>query len=337
MGAGLQPSSTTQSPWIRIAGRVQRTTKVTGRELKFLTSKWPEKLGSLHIFNFARLIFNGKRKMNSKIIDSYARLRPGIFILPLFLLTIIILLLYSQDALSVNGYILIQKDIFFSANHCLGQYAALQLNLTQLGDALIILSFLSTFFFYVPKIWESLLSGLFISLLLSQVLKEVFAIPRPAAVFDNSSFIVVGKRLVGHSSLPSGHSIIIFSVLTVLLFAFMPKASKPKIAWFFLIIVIGLTLAFTRVGIGAHYPIDVIAGSIVGYISGLTGIFISRKYNVWGWINNKKYYPVFIFLFLVCGALLVNKIITENLIIFYLALASLAFSIFKIISVYAKR
>ena len=278
-----------------------------------------------------------KDLMNTYVINNYSRLKPFLFFLPLFFLIIIFLFLYSQDALCTGKYIEIQKDSFFFINYNLGQYPNLQFNLTQLGDALIFLSFLSIFIVYAPKIWESLLSSLLVSLIFSCLLKRIFAVPRPAAVFNNNSFIIVGKTLCGQNSLPSGHSIVVFAILTVLLIAFMPKDLKFRILWIFLIIIIGLILIFTRVGVGAHYPLDVIIGGIVGYISGLFGIFISRKYKIWTWINNKKYYPIFILLFVICCISLINRIINDNLIIFYFSFASLAVSLYKIINVYVKK
>ncbi|TPD73390.1 phosphatase PAP2 family protein [Flavobacterium microcysteis] len=275
--------------------------------------------------------------MNTNVIINYARLKLPLFLLPIFLLVVVVLFLYSQNALCVEGYVQIQKDSFFFINQYLGQYPYLQINLTQLGDALVILSLLSIFFIYASKVWESLLSGSLVSLLLAGLLKKIFAIPRPAAVFSDDSFIIIGKKLTGHNSLPSGHSITVFTVLTVLLFSFMPKSLKSKIAWYLAIIAAGLVLVFTRVGVGAHYPLDVIVGSIVGYISGLAGIFISRKYRLWGWICNKKYCPVFILLFLICCILLTFRIINQNLVLFYLATASLIVSLYKIITIYVKK
>ena len=274
--------------------------------------------------------------MNRNIVNNYSRLRALLFFFPILLLIIIALFLYSLDALCINRYIQIQKGSFFAINYNFGQYPTLMGNLTQLGDALIFLSFLSIFIVYAPKIWESLISGLLASLLFSSILKNIFAIPRPAAVFDNNSFVIVGKKLSGFNSCPSGHSITVFTVLTVLLFAFMSQKLKYKITGFALLIITGLTIAFTRVGVGAHYPIDVITGSIIGYISGLAGIFISRKYKIWDWVNNKKYYPIFILLLLACCFILINKIINENLIIFYLSFISLIISLYIIIDVYAK-
>ncbi len=275
--------------------------------------------------------------MNTRVINNYSRLKPFLFFLPLFILIAIVLFLYSKGALCADKYVQIQKESFFFINYHLGQYRNLQYNLTQFGDALIFLSFLSIFIIYAPKIWEALLSSLLISLLFSYPLKTLFSVPRPGAAFNNDSIIIVGKALFGHNSLPSGHSITIFAVLTVLLFAFMPKELKIKIPWIFLLITLGFILAFTRVGVGAHYPLDVIFGSIIGYISGLSGIFISRKYKIWDWINNKKYYPIFILLFVICGVLLINRIINDNLIIFYFAFISLAVSTYKISTVYVKK
>lgn len=275
--------------------------------------------------------------MNKNIIDNYSKLKLSLFYLPLFLLISIVLFLYSQNALSVIKYIEIQKNLFYFINSKLSQFPNTVYNLTQIGDALIFLSFLSVFIVKAPRIWEALISGSIVSAVLSRVLKDLFTIPRPAQALDNDSFVIIGKALHGSSSLPSGHSITIFTVLTVLLFAFMPKKLGHTVLWVFCIVSIGIILAFTRVGMGAHYPLDVITGTIIGYISGLLGIFISQKYGIWNWINNKKYYPFFMFLFLVCCIVMVTKIIDQNLIVFYLSLSSLIFSLFTITYAYTKK
>jgi len=277
-----------------------------------------------------------RNRINSKVIANYSKLKLALFVIPFLLLIAITLFLFSQDALSVGGYIGVQKDFFYFINSKYAQFPHIIYNLTQIGDAMIFMSLLSVFILYAPKLWESLLSASIVSALLSSVLKKLFLIPRPAAVFDTDTFIIIGNKLVGHSSLPSGHSITFFTVLTVLLYAFMPKKLSSKIIWQFFIICIGLLLVFTRVGVGAHHPLDTINGAIIGYISGLIGIFISRKYKIWEWVNQVKYYPVFILLLSVCAVVTVNKINDENLFIFYITLFSLIISIIKISYVYIK-
>jgi membrane-associated phospholipid phosphatase len=278
-----------------------------------------------------------KNTLNRNAIDNYSRLKLSLFFLPLFFLIAIVLFLYFHDALSAEKYVQIQKSSFLFINSKLSQFPILIYNLTQIGDALVFLSLLTILIVYAPKIWESLITASLVSAIFSNVLKNIFAIPRPAASFDNSSFVIIGKTLSGHNSLPSGHSITVFAILTVLLFAWMPKKLSSKIPWVFFVIVTGLFIVFTRVGVGAHYPLDVISGSLIGFTSGLASIFINKKYNIWTWINNKKYYPIFILLFLICFISIVFRIRNENLIIYYLSLFSLLVSLYIITDVYVKK
>lgn len=275
--------------------------------------------------------------MNAIVVKNYSRLKPSLFILPLFLLTIIVLLLYQQDALHVDKYILIQKKWFIFINSKLSQFPVTIFNLTQLGDGVVSLSFLSIFIIYAPKIWEGLISSSLVSCIICTSLKEIFAVPRPAAVFDHNSFVIIGTTLSGRNSLPSGHSITVFTVLTVLMFSFMPERLMYRILWCVFLIVAGLFFVFTRVGVGAHYPLDVITGGIVGYISALIGVFINEKYKIWTWINNKKYYPIIVLFFLFGCVLLVSRMLDENLIIYYLSLITLVISLYTIINVYVKK
>lgn len=276
-------------------------------------------------------------RINVYVVENYLKLKLTLFIVPITILLAIVLFLYWQNALQVDQYIQIQKECFLFLNSKLSQFPLTQFNLTQFGDAIIFLSIVSIFFIYAPKIWESLLSASLVSCIFCTTLKKLFSVPRPAAFFDHDSFVIIGKTLTGHNSLPSGHSITVFTVLTVLLFAFVPKKLSFKILWYIFVIGTGLIFVFTRVGVGAHYPIDVITGSIIGYISGLLGIFISLKYPIWNWINNRTYYPIFILFFGICCFVLINKIMEDNLIIFYLSLTSLFVSLYKIIHVYVKK
>jgi membrane-associated phospholipid phosphatase len=275
--------------------------------------------------------------INNIVIANYSKLKTTLLFLPLLLLISIFVYLYSQNAMSDAQYVECQKSLFLFFNALLSPFPNMLLNLTQIGDAFIFLSFLSIFIIYAPKMWESLLSGSIISGIFSPVLKNLFAIPRPAQALDHHTFTIVGRTMPGFSSLPSGHSITVFTVLTILLFALMPKKRSYKVIWILSILLIGAMLVLTRVGIGAHFPLDVLIGSIIGCISGLIGIFVTQKYKLWAWIGNKKYYPFFMLLFLAGTVVLINKIIEEYFIIYYFALTNLIFSLYKIIHVYFKK
>lgn len=282
--------------------------------------------------------------MNLFVITNFARLKGSVFVVPVLFLLSILLFLYIQNALNAEDYTAIQKDSFYQINHFMGQYSSLLHNLTALGDALVSLSLLSGFVTYAPKLWEALVPSLLLSLLFSVALKKTFAVPRPAAAFGEHSFVVIGSCLKGHNSLPSGHAIVVFTLLTVLLFAFMPQLPKWKWIWSISILSIGAFLVFTRVGVGAHFPLDVLIGSGIGFLCALLGIFFIRKFKLFSWIGNRKYTAVFFVLFLFGSFSLVYKILKDHLLVYYLALLVLACSLLNIsfvslrdLAVYAKK
>jgi len=256
---------------------------------------------------------------------------------PLLLLFVIIFCLFSEDALSVDNYTGFQKKAFLYLNAHLSQLPDLQYNLTQLGDCLILVPFITLCVVFAPKSWQSLITSLIVSALFSNILKKLFAIPRPARLWDNKSFVIIGETLKGYNSLPSGHSIATFTVLIIVLIAFMPKKSASKIIWKTLIITAGLIIALSRVGVGAHYPIDVLIGSLIGFISAIIGILITRKINLWKWMTTRRYYPLTIFLFTIWAIVLIVKLVALNLVIIYLSLISLLISISTITYIYVQK
>ncbi len=285
--------------------------------------------------NFA--VHQATANMNTRVTHNYAKLKPTLFLWPAFVLLCIVLVLFCQESLNPAGYIQVQKDAFLYLNGILGQYPRVQFNLTQLGDALIFLSLLSLFIRYAPVLWESLISASLLSAVVSSTLKNLFTIPRPAAALDTKLFIIIGDTLPGHSSLPSGHAITIFTTLTILLFALMPNKFIHRLGWTFSIMGLGLLLSFTRVGVGAHYPLDVLVGSAIGFLCGITGIFLSRRFTWWRWIGNKRYSPFFIVLLSGCGVVLVSKIMYQALPVYFFSLAALIISLYTITNDYFKK
>lgn len=275
--------------------------------------------------------------MNSKVAKNFEQLKPVLLVFPVVLLGMIALFLITQNAFSTTGYVEIQKSCFYEINSALSQFPEVIYNLTQIGDAMVFLSLIGIFIVLAPKIWEAAVPAALFSLLFSKLFKSLFSVPRPAGILDQDSFHIIGKTLVGFSSLPSGHSITVFTFLTVLMYGFMPKDLGKKILWFAFVVCIGLFVAFTRVGVGAHYPLDVVSGSITGYICGVLGIFTMRKFNLFGWLGQKKWFPFLILAFLVCVVIFITKIRTENLPVFYVAIVGLVVSLYKMIKVYVQK
>lgn len=276
--------------------------------------------------------------MNTKNCHNNSQLRVSVLYAPLFVLLCIFLFLYQQDALSPERYVEIQRDTFLWLNEELSQYPVFQYNITQLGDAFVMLSTLSFLLFYRPKLWESLISASLISLIFSQGLKNIFDIPRPATIWGYELFNIIGEPAVGYSSFPSGHSITIFTAMSVLIFVFISKNKSltHNLLQTLIFFIVGFLVAFSRVGVGAHYPIDVITGSTLGYLAGALGILMNQKCRLWKWISEPQYYPFFIILFLGSLVFMGYKMTLEALPIFYIPVCSLIISLYLMIQSYVK-
>lgn len=277
--------------------------------------------------------------LNSKVTENFKRVNYSSLIPPIVVLLLFyIYFIFSKGAGSyVDEYVSLQKDLFLTINAYLSKFPVLQFNLTQLGDVLIFFPLLTVFMVYSPKLWEGLITSALLSLIVSAGLKKLFHVPRPAAMFDNDTFTIIGRTLTGNTSLPSGHSIATFVVITTLLFAFMPARNRQKIIWIILMLATGLFIAFSRVGVGAHYPFDVLIGSTIGYIVAVLGIRINARLNWLTWMRNKKYHPVFVVLFAAWIFAIVQKIVADNLLIFYFSLIALVISLYLIIKSYVQK
>ncbi len=272
-----------------------------------------------------------------KFIENLNLVKLRFLIIPVALILIIVVSLAITDNLSVHKYIDIQKDLFYVLNGALSKCPALQFNLTQLGDAFVLLPFTTLFIIYAPRLWNALVSACLSAAILSFVLKEIFWIPRPATILDHDSFTILGEKLGGWSSMPSGHSITILTVLSVVMLAWMPKTLKNKVLWSFFVIGLGLFIATTRVGVGAHFPLDVFIGSSIGYISAIVGIVFGQKYFWWAWVKNKKLYPFFILFFAFWIAVILIHVMIEDMPIFYLSILALFTTMILMLLKYAKK
>ena len=161
--------------------------------------------------------------------------------------------------------------------------------------------------------------------------------PRPAAVYDVSDFVIIGKTLKGATSLPSGHSIAAFLVVTIVLFAFMPKQKLQQVLWSVGILALGFGITFSRVGVGAHYPLDVVIGSTIGFIVTVLGTKLAFSTNWLAWIRGKYAALGWTVVILVWIVALIQKITKLNLPIFYLAVFSLLITLSIIVKKYVRK
>lgn len=165
------------------------------------------------------------------------------------------------------------------------------INITELGDSLwyfvlsLVSFLLSLFLLKITKnrhrenykklrIYSIFLFVIiFLSGLLTQILKHIVGRPRPNyAILENYQGFEFFNFNSSFHSFPSGHTSTIFVV------AFFLSMLLPKIRFFF--IVFASIVAFSRVAIGAHFLTDVIGGILVSYISFKITLMLFKKIDI---------------------------------------------------------
>jgi membrane-associated phospholipid phosphatase len=104
---------------------------------------------------------------------------------------------------------------------------------------------------------------LVLATVVSQSLKEIVVALRPAGVLPLESMHILGQILT-HYSFPSGHTVTAFSGMCILL-PIVPAS------WRWVAIALATGIGFSRIGVGAHWPVDVASGAFLGIVAGMSG------------------------------------------------------------------
>ena len=121
------------------------------------------------------------------------------------------------------------------------------------------------------KIFLMLLALLLNSWIVNVPIKFVlFCRTRP---FETLEGVKVIGKIWENCSFPSGH-VAASAAAIVILFYLFPKIRKNWLISLSLIFI--LFLSFSRVYVGMHYPLDVLAGLLIGLISGFLVIFLDK-------------------------------------------------------------
>ena len=130
---------------------------------------------------------------------------------------------------------------------------------TGLGDGLIISLLCSLLILFHIRAGIASLVAFLVSGLVAQMLKRMFDMPRPPVVLDNVH--VLGHSLTSHS-FPSGHATS-DGVMVLLAFLIWSRSDwrRWSVAALFFLAAIG------RVYVGVHFPVDVVAGLMIGIVT----------------------------------------------------------------------
>ncbi len=131
-------------------------------------------------------------------------------------------------------------------------------NLTMLGDAAVTPLFLVVFIRRRPDLLWAAVIGSLLAYGFSHGLKPLINEARPPAVLD---IVVVGPRLL-HGSFPSGHATTIFMLAGLLILGLPVRSRLFQLG----IVLAATTVGLSRIGVGVHWPVDILIGGADGWI-----------------------------------------------------------------------
>ena len=122
------------------------------------------------------------------------------------------------------------------------------------GAIFLIIAAISALYWRRPAIFLYVLLGALVADLLSIILRYAIGRERPSLRFPDDPTPLV--RLPGNPAFPSGHAATSFACAALLAWL----TPLPKVPLF----VLAALIAFSRVYVGVHYPLDAIGGAILG-------------------------------------------------------------------------
>jgi membrane-associated phospholipid phosphatase len=111
--------------------------------------------------------------------------------------------------------------------------------------------------------------------LLSQLIKHFVMSPRPSVYFESHHYAyyldTFSNCRIGFRSFPSGHSATAFAIVTV-----FTNYLKKRHVWT-LCLLFAVAIGYSRIYLAHHFLVDVLAGGILGVLSGTFSILWFKK------------------------------------------------------------
>ena len=114
-------------------------------------------------------------------------------------------------------------------------------------------------------VWVAVLAGI-VATLVTHDIKPALNLVRPAGVYPENLLHIIGHTL--HSkAFPSGHATTALTTAGVFALAL-------RLPWWGILLVVGLALipTLSRVIVGAHWPQDILAGALIGWLAAGLGM-----------------------------------------------------------------
>lgn len=167
--------------------------------------------------------------------------------------------------------------------------AQIWINFTMLGDTLVLLCLMAPLLVYRPQWIYGLIAAIPLGGFFSSSLKNWFHAPRPGAILASTDYHALSDVLMAQS-FPSGHSITAFAMASVVLTCLKKEEKNATQIWIKVtVLTVAILIACSRIALGVHWPIDVIAGGCLGWFAGLSGYALTQSFPKFWQRNSVKW------------------------------------------------
>lgn len=143
--------------------------------------------------------------------------------------------------------------------------------ITLMGDAYFMLALAACLIRLAPAfVWAITLGGV-IQALLVNAIKHALQADRPAGVLDATQFLHTGP-LHDWGSFPSGHTATAFLWVGCLLVLTRHWWLRVPL------LLLGVLVGLSRVAVGVHWPLDIVAGAAVGLFCAGLGMWLAQRW-----------------------------------------------------------
>ncbi|MBK9131673.1 MAG: phosphatase PAP2 family protein [Gammaproteobacteria bacterium] len=142
-------------------------------------------------------------------------------------------------------------------------------SLIILGDSMILFAVALPFCGRRPEVIRAVIVSAIVAALAVRGLKWLVVEMRPVAVLETIHIIGPSLR---KSSFPSGHATTIFTFVAIICFYTSKRLYRV------LLVTLAVLVGISRLGVGAHWPTDVVAGAAIGWASAIVGGILSERW-----------------------------------------------------------
>lgn len=146
----------------------------------------------------------------------------------------------------------------------------LLIHITEFGNGAIVGLLLIVLSIFHTAVTKRVLFSILLSAISIYSLKALFSLPRPPAVLGIDTVHIVGEPVLT-DSFPSGHSATAFLIAGLLWLTY--KSTPLRWLW----LGFASIVALSRVGIGAHWPQDIAAGALLGWLTAWFACYLSQQ------------------------------------------------------------